>query len=628
MNKIYRLIWNATARLWQVAGELGRQGRKRTGGRRLVAAGSLYLLPLAALGGELPSGGTVVTGVGSIEQFDKHLSITQGSERLAIEWQQFNIGEGNRVSFNQPSASAIALNRVIGTDGSRIMGQLDANGRVFLINPNGVLFGKNAQVDVGGLVASTLDISNEDFAAGNYRFRGNGNNAAIINKGHITAADGGAVALLGGHVSNEGVISARLGSVALVAGEQVTLDFAGDGLLKVQVDEATRDALVENHQLIQADGGQVLMSAHAADALLQTVVNNTGVIEARTLENRNGKIVLLGGFEGGTVEVAGKLDASAPEGGDGGFIDTSGAHVQIHEGLEVTTLAVDGRTGDWLIDPTDLTISAGSAPQTDSGIGADTLSANLESSNITLQTVAEGSEAGNIYVNGEVSWDAATTLTLSAHSDIHINQNISATTGKLALEYGQADVAAGNTADYHVNARVNLSAGQNFSTRLGSDGDVLEYTVITELGAEGSTSGTDLQGMQGNLNGLYALGADINASATESWDGGAGFNPIGDYSNSNGFTGVFDGLGHLITGLTINRPSQDYVGLFGYTKGAWLRNIGLQRGRVVGRDSVGSLVGMNQGAISQSWASVAVNGASTVGGLVGWNRNEIGRAHV
>ncbi|SFQ89893.1 filamentous hemagglutinin family N-terminal domain-containing protein, partial [Halopseudomonas formosensis] len=617
MSKIYRRIWNATARLWQVAGELGRQGRKRTGGRRLVAAGSLYLLPLAALGGELPSGGTVVTGVGSIEQFDKHLSITQGSERLAIEWQQFNIGAGNRVSFNQPSASAIALNRVIGTDGSRIMGQLDANGRVFLINPNGVLFGKNAQVDVGGLVASTLDISNEDFAAGNYRFRGNGNNAAIINKGHITAADGGAVALLGGHVSNEGVISARLGSVALVAGEQVTLDFAGDGLLKVQIDEATRDALVENHQLIQADGGQVLMSAHAADALLQTVVNNTGVIEARTLENRNGKIVLLGGFEGGTVEVAGKLDASAPEGGDGGFIDTSGAHVQIHEGLEVTTLAVDGRTGDWLIDPTDLTISAGSAAQNASGIGAETLSANLENNNVTLQTVAEGSEAGNIYVNGEVSWDAATTLTLSAHGDIHINQNISATTGKLALEYGQADVAAGNTADYHVNARVNLSAGQNFSTRLGSDGDVLEYTVITELGAEGSTSGTDLQGMQGNLNGLYALGADINASATVSWDGGAGFNPIGD--SSNGFTGVFDGLGHLITGLTINRPSQNDVGLFGHTNGAWLRNIGLQRGSVVGKENVGSLVGKNQGAISQSWASVAVNGAMSVGGLVGWN---------
>src|SRR5690606_41274026 len=104
MNKIYRLIWNATARLWQVAGELGRQGRKRTGGRGLVAACSLYLLPLAALGGELPSGGTVVTGVGAIDQFDKHLSFTQGSELLAIEWQQSNIRDGHRASVNEPCA--------------------------------------------------------------------------------------------------------------------------------------------------------------------------------------------------------------------------------------------------------------------------------------------------------------------------------------------------------------------------------------------------------------------------------------------------------------------------------------------------------------------------------------------
>lgn len=625
MNRIYNLVWNHVLGVWTVASEYAKSQYKKGRAKRLSCGLSLLALPFFAplVAADLPSGGQIVLGQGQITQpAGNHLSINQGSAKLAIDWQQFNIGEGNRVSFHQPSAEAIALNRVIGTDGSRIMGQLDANGRVFLVNPNGVLFGKNAQVDVGGLVASTLIISNDDFAAGNYRFRGDGENAAVINKGSITAADGGAVALLGGRVSNEGVISARLGTVALLAGEQVTLDFAGDGLLKVQIDEATRDALVENHQLIQADGGQVLMNAHAADALLQTVVNNTGVIEARALENRSGKIVLLGGFGGGTVEVAGKLDASAPEGGNGGFIDTSGANVQIHEGVQVTTLAAHGRTGDWLIDPTDFTVSAGSSPQNPSGIGAETLSLNLENNNVTLQTVAGGSEAGDIHVNAEVSWDAATTLTLSAQGDIHINQNISATTGKLALEYGQLAVAAGNTADYHLRATVNLSAGQNFSTRLGLDGATIEYTVITELGAPGSTTGTDLQGINGNLSGHYALGADINASATAGWNGGEGFDPIGFFS------GTLHGLGHEIHGLTIDRPSEVFVGLFSIAgSGAQLRNVGVRGGRAVGERYVGGLVGQNSGVISQSYATSTVGGNAFLGGLAGFNSGVISQSY-
>ena len=140
--------------------------------------------------------------------------------------------------------------------------------------------------------------------------------------------------------------------MALAAGNAMTLDFAGDGLLKVQVDEAAADALVENHKLIRADGGKVLLTADAGDALLKTVVNNTGVIEARTLGQKDGKIMLMGDFDGGVVKVAGTLDASAPNGGNGGFIETSGAHVQIADDVKVTTLAPKGKTGEWLIDPT------------------------------------------------------------------------------------------------------------------------------------------------------------------------------------------------------------------------------------------------------------------------------------
>ena len=286
------------------------------------------LNPSSLLAADLPTGGQVVHGVGQISTpANNQLVIDQGSNKLAINWQSFDIAEGHQVTFNQPDASSVALNRVLGADGSKIMGQLDANGRVFIVNPNGVLFGQNASVNVGALVASTLKLSDADFAAGNYQFQGNGSNAAVINQGSLNASDGGAIALLGGIVINHGVIVANQGSVALAAGNKITLDFAGDGLLNVQVDEAVMDALVDNRQLIKADGGQVLLSANAGDALLKTVVNNTGIIEAQTLGEKDGKIVLLGSFDGGTVQVAGTLDASAAHGGNGGFIETSGAHV-------------------------------------------------------------------------------------------------------------------------------------------------------------------------------------------------------------------------------------------------------------------------------------------------------------
>src|SRR5690606_35707423 len=117
---------------------------------------------------------------------------------------------------------------------------------------------------------------------------------------------------------------------------------------------------------------------------------------------------------------------------------------------------------------------------------------------------------------------------------------------------------------YHVNAAVNLAAGNNFSTKLGSDGSTLVYTVVTSLGVAGDTGTTSLQGIDNNLSGRYVLGSDIDASATSGWNGGAGFDPIGNPPvspiSANHFTGRFDGLGHTISGLTINRSSRNYIG--------------------------------------------------------------------
>lgn len=644
MNRIFSVVWNHVLQAWVVASEhASRHGKRgtaapRTFGTLSVAAwmGLATLEPLPAQAAELPSGGQVVLGSGRIgAPSDRQLVIDQDSAKLAIDWQSFDIGAGHRVSFHQPGSDAIALNRVLGSDGSKIMGQLDANGRVFLINPNGVLFGRGAQVDVGGLVASTLDISNADFASGHYRFSGSGSPAAVTNLGTISAGDGGAVALLGGTVSNQGVIAARLGTVSLAAGNAVTLDFVGDGLLKVQVDEASVNALADNGGLIRADGGQVLMLARAGDALLQTVVNNNGVIEARSLGGNAGRIVLLGGFDGGTVQIAGTLDASAPNDGDGGFIDTSGAHVNVADGARITTLARDGITGSWLLDSTDFTIASGSGALTGSGIGAATLSANLANTSVTLQTVASGGQAGDIHVDAAVNWNANTTLTLNADADIHVNAAITASGDRagLVLNYGsyaQTGSGAGGT-DYHVNAPITLS-GANAALAINGDRYALihsmaELAAIDSLGADGH----------------YALAQDLDAA-------GVTYSQalIGTDLGANLFTGTFAGLGHRIGNLGIDSGASN-VGLFGATLGAQLRDFGVENlsirstgsytGGMVGRlmsstvknvyatgtveasNTAGGLIGFNdQSTIRNSHATVNVGGGERSGGLIGWSR--------
>jgi large exoprotein involved in heme utilization and adhesion len=175
--------------------------------------------------------------------------------------------------------------------------------------------------------------------------------------------------LLGANVSNEGTISARLGSVALAAGNAITLDVAGDNLLNVTVDQGAVKALVNNGGLIRADGGNVSLSAQAAGDLLKTVVNNAGIIEARSIDTRSGTIKLLGDMQSGTVNAAGTLDASAPDGGNGGFVETSAAHVKIAGDIRVTTAAAHGLTGNWLIDPTDYTIAATAAHHRCAAVG-------------------------------------------------------------------------------------------------------------------------------------------------------------------------------------------------------------------------------------------------------------------
>ena len=441
---------------------------------QIVAASLLVAFGSSAYA--LPAGGAVSAGGATIVGGPGNLTISQSSQNVAINWQSFSIGQGEAVTFVQPNASSVALNRVLGSDPSSILGNLTANGRVFLLNPNGILFGSGSQVNVGGLVASTLNISDADFMAGRYQFTGTGT-GTVVNQGSINA-DGGYVALLGANVSNQGTISARLGTVALAAGNAVTLDLAGDGLLNVTINQGVAAAMVQNAGLIRADGGQVLLTAQAAGSLLQGVVNNTGIIQAHTIENLNGSIKLLGDMQTGAVNVGGTLDASAPRGGNGGFIETSARTVNIANDAKVTTAASAGVTGTWLIDPIDFNIQA---------LGGDitgpALTALLVNNNVTISTVTTGTNTattffaapgqGDINVNDAVgvanSWTAAgapTTLTLNSARDVNVNQAITATKGNLIICCGRdINVRAAITT---TNGSVLLSAGHDVTLFAGS----------------------------------------------------------------------------------------------------------------------------------------------------------------
>ena len=601
-----------------------------------MAASLLLLSPYAHAA---PTGGHIVSGSGSISASgsagQSSTTINQASDKLSLTWQSFNVAKAESVNFIQPSSSALAVNRIFDTQGSQILGNINANGQVWLINPNGMLFGKDAQVNVGALVATTLDTQDAATSPSSQRFFGN-STAGITNLGQIDAAHGGYVALLGHSVSNQGSINAPGGTAALGAGSAISLNFAGSHLLGLQVTGNQVNTLAYNGGLIQADGGKVLLSAGARDSLLASVVNNTGVIQARTVQEKDGKIILLGGMAAGTTKVRGKLNASAPNGGNGGFIETSAYSVKVDDSATITTASAQGKQGQWLLDPFDFYIAASSDSK--SNITGAALSTALGNNNVTIQTVASenptatGATAsgsytsglGDIYVNDAVSWSANYTLTLNAHNSIYINSPITATgaSGKLALLYGQGS-SAGGSSSYAVNAAVSLQAGSNFSTTLGSTGTSKNYTVITSLGSAGDQSllsaTNSLQGLgySTRLSGNYVLGADIAASGTSTWNSNSGFSPIGA-SAATTFTGIFDGLGHTVTGLTISRSTTFYVGLFGYVGSAGLvKNVGLLSNSVTGLQSVGGLAGRSDGTVSNSYATGSVSGAQRVGGLVG-----------
>ena len=267
-----------------------------------------------------PKGGSIRSGEGSIDASGTTTTIEQTTNRMAIDWRSYDVNANERVHYMQPNADAISLNNILSNHGSQIHGQIDANGRVILVNPNGIFFGREAKINVGGLIASGLRIDLDDFVNGEFIFEAiEGADGQVINSGTINAALGGSVALIGRQVENEGLISAKLGAVSLAAGKEAVVTFDQGGLMGVRVSKAVlqedlgMDPAVINSGGIDAEGGRILMSGSVSRDIFSSAVNSGGMsTDTSVVVNEDGSFTL---GAGGDVVNTGELSVSTTEAG-------------------------------------------------------------------------------------------------------------------------------------------------------------------------------------------------------------------------------------------------------------------------------------------------------------------------
>ncbi|KSG82850.1 two-partner secretion system adhesin CdrA, partial [Pseudomonas aeruginosa] len=312
-------------------------------GRFVLAASSTLMFAIASINAAMaaPTGAQFNPNEIKISQQGKTTLIDQSTQRAIINWKGFDVSADEAVHFNQPGVTSSTLNRVTAGQESVIAGRISAPGQVIIYNSNGVVFSGSAKVDVGSLITTTANISDEHFRQGKLIFDQPGNpDARIVNDGSISVAEKGLAAFVAPSVANNGVINARLGTVAMAAGNAATIDLYGDGLVSIAVtDPVTRkpqdaQALVSNGGAIQADGGSVLITAEQASRVVDNAVNLSGVILARGTEVREGSVALVS--KSGDIQIAGKIDVSGPK--NGGDVLVSGQQVAL-----ASTASIDAR---------------------------------------------------------------------------------------------------------------------------------------------------------------------------------------------------------------------------------------------------------------------------------------------
>ncbi len=460
--------------------------RSPLGPTRLAALASLALAVTfgsSQAQNVLPTHGVVTSGAASIGQSGANLSVTQTSPRAIVNWGSFSIGQGNGVTFDQPSASSAILNRVTGSTTSTIAGQLQANGQVYLINPNGIAITKTGAVQVGGgFVASTLGIADNDFNNGNLNFVGKGASSGVSNAGSIAAAAGGFVGLLGGTVANSGVVSVPLGKVGMGSGEQATLNLTGDNFLQVAVPTNTKtadgQALIDVSGKVRAAGGSVQLRAATVAQAIRNAVNVPGELSVTSARASGGSII-LGGGPGGNVSVTGRLKASGRTAG--GTIAISGHDIALRQ-AKLAAASAKGHGGAVTVTGTHAVSLASSLVDASGATGGGAIRIGGDfhgASDLTSAQTTTIDSASTLNASATASGDGGT---VAVWSDATTNfaGRITATGGASGGNGGYAEVSA-NPATHGV---LNFTGSADMTAPKGTTGTLLldPFDIVISTG--------------------------------------------------------------------------------------------------------------------------------------------------
>ncbi|MEK7703025.1 MAG: filamentous hemagglutinin N-terminal domain-containing protein, partial [Nitrospirota bacterium] len=538
---------------------------------------SLWLPLAVSIAFAAPEGGVVVSGSASIGHPDPLTTqIIQTTDRAIINWNQFNSASNEAISFIQPSISAIALNRVTGLDPSVFLGSLSANGQIFVVNPNGVYFGPNSRVDVGGLFVSTLGISNDDFMSDQYRFSQDSNQplSAIINQGHLNIKEGNLV-MVAPMISNEGtLVVATGGEVALLAATHAIVNTDGEGLIHVlvplntasqqevlltsqsysavleavfgqsNVKETDRGITIQNASgvlihsgSISANGKEnlsagrvVLNSTHATALLPGSLIVADGIGEYSS----GGEVLVLS--DGKTLLAEGSLiHAVGGNGGEGGFVEASGKDAIWVKGHVVTT-SPGGKRGQFLIDPKNLTIINGTGGDHDANLSASSSILFLHSdtatntvSEVAIETLATSTDiilqANNSITlenlsDGVLTLPDGAYLTLQTSTSTGLFINFEDTTDTIiASGLGTLTINSGGTASIGnlttAGGAINITTSGNLSIGLinATDSGIVNITASAGTLVDGNGTNTNITAGTATLLGT-AIGTSTDAIET------------------------------------------------------------------------------------------------------------------
>jgi filamentous hemagglutinin family protein len=448
----------------------------------------------------LPTGGSVAAGQAVIATSGNTMNINQSSQRAVVNWNSFNVGKNATVNFNQPNVNSSTLNRVNSPTKSMINGAINANGEVVFVNANGITFGRGAEINAGGITATTMDIKDSDYMNGNLSYSGNGS-GKIVNKGNITVNSmNGYIALMAPEVRNEGVLTATLSgnnAVALISGQKVTLTVNGGQLSSYSVDASAIKSLITNKRLIQVNGGQVIIAANAISDLKASVINNTGVISADGLQVSGGKIILTAGV----VNQGGVISANSDT-KDGGQIVLAGNEINVNPNS--TTTAIGTATGGQIL------VGKTNINTAQSAINANTV--NISKGAVLDVSSSKNGDGGSVQIWSQTSSNVSGVLRANGGSGAG-NGGIIDTSSAGKVSYGQGlfvDTLAkkgkiGNWTTDPLTITIDLAAASILSQALSTTNITLDATAF----GCGSI-GTCAQSANASIN--FLAGADVYSS--------------------------------------------------------------------------------------------------------------------